>query len=109
MLHTKVIHGVKLSHLIFDNIDGYIKEYDRTRYIVLFPPDAKYERMFDKIRYSISQKSTVSDVCYYSDDNLPLETTYHATNLFSVIIKITYYTQVFLKECLYKIILFLHI
>ena len=107
MLHTKVIHGVKPSHLTFDDVDGYIKEYDWTKYVGLLPADAKYQRMFDKIRYSINQKSIVSDVCYDSDDNLPLENTYRVTNLFSVIIKITCYPQVFVKE--YKKILILHI
>ena len=107
MLHTKIIHGVKPFHLTFDNVDGYIKEYDWIKYVGLLPPAAIYERMFGKIRYSISQKSIVSDVCYDSDDNLPLENTYRVTNLFSVIIKITCYPQVFLKE--YKKFLFLHI
>ena len=48
------MHGLEPSHIIFDKVEGCIKEYDGIRCLGLLPPDAKYERIFDRIRYLIS-------------------------------------------------------
>ena len=48
ILHKKALHGVKPPCIIFDKVDGCIKEYDEIRCLGLLPPD---ERMFDRIRY----------------------------------------------------------
>ena len=34
----------------FDKIDGFIRVYDRTRYLVLFGSE-KYDSMYNRIRY----------------------------------------------------------
>ena len=64
-LYIKIPDGVKHLCIIFDKVDRYIRKYDRTIYLSLFPSDYKYERVFDRIRYFIVSKSNISDV--YSD------------------------------------------
>ena len=49
-----ILYGLEPSHIIFDKVEGCIKEYDGIRCLGLLPPDAKYERIFDRIRYLIS-------------------------------------------------------
>ena len=78
MLHKK-LYSAKLLRIIFDRVDGYIRKYDGTKYLVLFHFDVTYKRIFDKIRYLIMLKSNISDVYSHmcaeidSDDDLPLE------------------------------------
>ena len=43
----------------FDKVDGIIKIYDRTRYLVLFGPE-RYSTIYDRTRYLISEKSAIT-------------------------------------------------
>ena len=43
----------------FDKVDGFIKVYDGTRYLVLFGPE-RHDSLYDRIRYLISQKSGIT-------------------------------------------------
>ena len=51
--------GEKLLHIRFDKLDGFIKIYDETRYLVLFGPE-RFNAIYDRIRYLISAKSDVT-------------------------------------------------
>ena len=42
-------------HIVFDKVDGFIKVYDETRYLLLFGPK-RYNVIYDRIRYLVSQK-----------------------------------------------------
>ena len=72
--------GVKPLHIIFANVNGYIRQYDKTRYLSLFHSNEKYKRKFDRIRY-LMFKSNISDIYSHkymkiksnSDNDLPLE------------------------------------
>ena len=44
-----------------DKIDGFIRVYDGTRYLVLFV-SGKYDYIYNKIRYLISVKSGITDI-----------------------------------------------
>ena len=44
----------------FDEINGFIKIYDRTKYLVLFG-DGFYDEFFDRIKYLISKKGGITD------------------------------------------------
>ena len=33
---------------VVDDLDGYFRNFDRTSYLVMFPPREKYEKMFDR-------------------------------------------------------------
>ena len=45
----------------FDKIDGFIKVYDGTKYLVLFGPE-KYDAIYNRIRYLINQRSGITYV-----------------------------------------------
>ena len=71
--------GPKPFCIVFDKVNGFIEDYDRTKYLVLFDLE-KYDIIFDKIRYLIGLKG-ITNVCSYNfekiktdlDENLPLE------------------------------------
>ena len=83
-----------------DKVDGFIiKDNDATKYLALFGFE-KYTAIYDKIRYLIGLKISITYVFYHnyakikidSDDDLPLEKT---LNLRDVIILIK---TVFIKD-----------
>ena len=45
----------------FDKTDGFIRPHNRNRYLVLFGPE-KYNAIFNRIRYLISLKSSITNV-----------------------------------------------
>ena len=47
-------------HIRFEEADGYIKNYDGSKYQGLYPRDEKYERVFERIKCVISQESNTS-------------------------------------------------
>ena len=49
----------KPLHIIFNKIDGFIRVYDGTRYLVLFGKE-KYDFLYNRIRYRISVKSGIT-------------------------------------------------
>ena len=82
--------GAKPMCIRFDKIDGFIRIYDGTIYLVLFGPE-KYDAIYNRIRYLGIQKSVIICVIFYnyarikvdSDDSLlPYETlTFHVVIL----------------------------
>ena len=66
--------------IIFDRIDGFIKVYDETRFLVLFRKE-KYDSIYNRIRYVISVKSGIKYIMFHNYatikidlyDSLPLE------------------------------------
>ena len=49
----KTLIGAKPLHIRFDKVDGFIRTYDGTRYLVLFDTE-KYDAFYNRIRYLIS-------------------------------------------------------
>ena len=47
--------GAKPLRIIFDKVDGFIRDYGGTKYLVLFGPE-KYDAILDRIRYFIKLK-----------------------------------------------------
>ena len=43
----------------FDKVDGFVRDYDGTRYLVLFGPE-KYDAIYNRIRYFLSQKGSIT-------------------------------------------------
>ena len=78
----KTLVGDKLLRIMFDKIDGFIKIYDGTRYLVLFRAK-KYDFIYNRIRYLIRLKSGITYIVSHnyakikvdSYDSLPLEKT----------------------------------
>ena len=69
----------KTFRIIFDKVDGFIRDYDVRKYVVLFVPE-KYNVTFDRIRYLIGLSSDITIVFFFKirqklflDDDFPLE------------------------------------
>ena len=77
----------KPLRFMFGRVDEFIRDYDRTKYSVLFCP--KKYAIFDRITYLIGLKSDISYVAsgnyakiqIDSDDDLPLEKTLSLCNV----------------------------
>ena len=46
--HTKLLWVQ--NHCVFDKVNGFIKVYDGSRYLVLFGPE-RYDAIYDRIKY----------------------------------------------------------
>ena len=108
----KTLISPKPLRIRFDKIDGFIRIYDGTRHLLLFGSE-KYNAIYNRIRYLISLKSSITHVfshCYAkikvdSYDSLPIE---KGLNLHNVIIlsksvfnkdQNHYYYDIFFKKC----------
>ena len=60
----KTLFGTKPSRIRFDEIDGLITGYDRSRYLVLFGAE-NYDAIYNKIRYLVSLKNGITYVFPY--------------------------------------------
>ena len=56
----------KPLRISFNKIDGFIRVYDRTRYLVLLG-SKKYDYIYNKIRYFMSVKSGITYVISHND------------------------------------------
>ena len=59
----KTFIGVKPLCISFDKVDGFIKGYDETSYLILFDPEKYDKNIYNRIRYLISQNSVI---CFFS-------------------------------------------
>ena len=52
---------IRSKHLLikFDEIDGFIRIYDETRYLVLFGPGI-FDTIYNRIKYLLCQKSGIT-------------------------------------------------
>ena len=70
----------KTLRIRFDKIDGSIRVYDGTRYLVLFGPE-NYDAIYNRVRYFTCQKSGITYAFSYnvgkikvdSYDSLPIK------------------------------------
>ena len=97
-------------------IDGFIRSYDRTKYLVLFGNE-KYDSTYDRIRYLISVTSGIKYIISHnyatikvdSYDSLPLEKTRTFRNVIILVKsfwnkdKNNYYYYIFLGIASYKL------
>ena len=104
--------GPKPLRIRFNQIDGFIRIYDGTRYLVLFGPE-KYDAICNRVRYLINLKGVIADVFshYYrkikvgSYDSLPKEKTWTFHNVIILIKSVRnkdqnhYYYNIFLEKC----------
>ena len=61
-ISCKTLIDPKPLRVRFDKIDGFIRIYKGTKYLVLLGPE-KYDAIYNRIRYLISLKSYITDVC----------------------------------------------
>ena len=111
----KTLIGANPLLIRFDKVDRFIRNYDRTRYLVLFGSE-KYDAIYNRIRYLESQKSGIIYVFSHnyakikvdSYDSLPLEkilTFYVIILIKSVFSKNQnhYYYNIFLENLSYQL------
>ena len=108
--------AAKPLRLRFDKINGFIRVYDETRYLVLFG-SKNYDSIYNRIRYIISVKGDVTYVIFYnyskikvdSYNSLPLEKTMTFHYVIIVIQsfwnkdKNNYYYSIFLEKASFSL------
>ena len=57
----KTLIGAKPLRIIFDKVDGFTGDYGEAKYLVLIYSE-KYDAIFDRIRYILGLKSSISYV-----------------------------------------------
>ena len=99
----------------FDKVDGFIRVYNGTRYLLLIEAE-KYDLIYNRTRYLIGVKSGITYVFSHNYvrikvdlyDYLLLETTLAFYNVIILIKSVfekdknNYYYNIFLKRCSYK-------
>ena len=107
----------KLLRIRFDKIDGFIKIYDGTRYLVLFASQKKNDSIYSRIRYLTSVKSGITYIILHnyakikvnSYNSLPLEKTMPFHDVLILIKsdfdkdKVNYYYNIFLEKASYEL------
>ena len=113
------IYSVNPLYLIFRNVNGYLEEINKSKYLMLVPTNEskkKNEEQRRKIKDLIRSITLNSDdydekymkIKFNSDDELPLNKAIEIPTI-TVIVRAVflknnrYYLQVFLGKCLYKI------
>ena len=100
----------------FDEIDGFIRVYDGTRYLVLFGSE-KYGSIYNRIRYLISVKSGITYIISHnyakikvdSYDFLPLGKAMTFQDVLILIESVlnkdknNYYYNIFLEKAFYQV------
>ena len=107
--------------LIFRNVNGYFKEINKSKYLMLAPTNGskarikKFEELWIEIRYLIRSRTKDSDdydekymKINCNSDELLLSKTIEIPNITIVVRAISlennkYYARVFLDECLHKL------
>ena len=112
----KTLIDPKPLRIRFDKIDGFIRVYDGSRYLVLLGSE-KYDFIYNKIRYLIKVKSGITYVISHhyvkikidSDNLLHLEKimTFHNVIILTKEVfnkdKNRYYYNIFLEKALYEL------
>ena len=76
----KILIFAKPLRIMFDIVDGFIRDYNGTKYLAIFSSE-KYNAIFNSIRYLVRVKSRIpctishnyGEIKIDSDDDFPLE------------------------------------
>ena len=97
----------------FNTVDGFIRVYDWTKYLVLFNSE-KYDPIYNRIRYLISQKSGITCIISHNCarikidlyDSLPLEKFHNVIIFIKPVFNKDqnhYNYNIFLEKCSYQL------
>ena len=59
------MQNLKQTKPLFDKVDGFIRDYDGSKYCLSFGPE-KYDAIFDRIRYVIRLGSGITYVASHN-------------------------------------------
>ena len=116
------ITSVNPLYLIINDVDGYIEENDKNKYLSFASTDnnkevlKKYIKLWDEVKYHIQTINNdefgeygkdYMKIKFYSDDNLPLNKILKFSVLTIIIRHVfekdgKYYLKIFLDYCLYE-------
>ena len=68
----KTLIDTKLFRIMFDKVDGFIRVYDRNKYLVLFDPE-KYYAIYDRIRYLINLENGITYVISHNSARIEID------------------------------------
>ena len=112
-----LVYNVSHKHFIatplrirFDKIDGFIRVYDGTKYLVLFGKE-KYDSIYNRIRYFVGVKNGITYIISHNYAKFKVDS-YNSITFHNVIIfiksvfnkdKNNYYYNIFLEKAPYKL------
>ena len=67
----KFLIGTKPLRIRLDKVEGFIRVNDGTRYLISFGPE-KYDTLYNRIIYLISQKSGITYVIYHNYERIKI-------------------------------------
>ena len=116
IISYKSLVGFKLLRIKFNKIDGFIRVYEGTRYLVLLGSE-KYNSIYNRIKYLISIKSGITYIISHnyakikvdSYDSLPLEKTMTVHDVIIIVKSVfnkdknNYYNNIFLEIASYEL------
>ena len=73
---TKLRLVQKPLRIRFDKVNGIVRVYDGTRYLVLFGPE-KHDAIFNRIRYLISQKGGITYIISHAYGRIKVDSYDH--------------------------------
>ena len=68
----KTLIGAKPLRIMFGKADGFIKDYNETKYLTLFGSE-KYSAIFNRIKYLLSLKSGISYVVSHNYEKIKID------------------------------------
>ena len=115
-ISDKILIDSKPLRIRFNEIDGFVRIYDGTRYLTLFSSE-KYVVVYDRIRYLISLKSGITYIFSHyfakikvdSYDSLTIEEMLTWHNVIILIKSVLnkdknhYYYKMFLEKCSHRL------
>ena len=115
----KLLLGAKQLCIMFCKLNGFIRDYDWTKYfnILVFFGAEKYDAIFDRITYFKGLNSSIAYVSSFnytniktdSDDDFPVQKTltmYYVIKLIKSVLNKNhnhYYYKTFLEKCSYHL------
>ena len=71
-ISNKTLIGAKPLHIMVDTVNGFIRDYDETEYLVLFGLE-RYDAFFNRISYLIGLKNSITYVFSHNYTNITVD------------------------------------
>ena len=92
----KTLICAKPLRIMFDKVDGFIRVYDGTRYLVLSGPE-KYDTIYNRLRYLKNQKVGITYLFSHNYAKIKVDSSDFNKD------QNHYYYNMFFERCLYQL------